>query len=138
MLEMMVVLIIVGITGSVTAGRIHQLMVQNRIQRAASAVRSDLEAAFALAGRNRQPIEITWNSSTMQLGITNRAGTTAFRHTSLGMDAYGLRPQDVQFSASPLEVYPDGLAADTLNITISRGGNSKQVRMSRAGLILIQ
>jgi hypothetical protein len=74
----------------------------------------------------------------MQLGVTNRAGTTAFRHTTLGMDGYGLRTRDVRFSRNPIEVYPNGLAQDTLTITLTRSGMTKHIRMSRAGLVLIQ
>jgi len=138
MLEVMVALVIVGVTSSITVGKIHLLMIQTRIQRAATSVQNDLEAAFALAGRNRRPIRISWNSSTQQMAVTDRAGTTAFRHTNLDMGSYGLRPKDVSFSRSPVEVYPDGLANDTLTITIRRSGNIKLIRMSRAGLVLIQ
>ncbi len=74
----------------------------------------------------------------MQMGVTNRAGTTAFRHTNLGMGAYGLRSADVSFSSSPVEVYPDGLANDTLTITISHTSITKHVRMTRTGMVLIQ
>jgi type II secretion system protein H len=137
-LEMMVVVVIVGITGTITAGKVRNLMIQNRIQRASTAVRNDLEAAFALAARNRRPIHIEWNSSTMQLAVMDRADTTAFRHTTLGMGGYGLRTKDVRFSRSPIEVYPNGMASDTLNITFSRSGSMKQVRMSRTGLVQVQ
>ncbi len=134
----MVVLVIVGITSSITVGKIQQLMVQNRIQRAATSVQNDMEAAFAIAVRDHTPIRISWNSSTMQMAVTNRAGTTAFRHTNLGMGAYGLRSADVSFSRSPLEVYPDGLANDTLTITISHTSITRHVRMTRTGMVLIQ
>ena len=138
MLEMMVVLVIVGITSSITVGRIERLMVNNRIQRAATAARNDLEAAFAIAARDRRPVRIGWDSTTMSLAVTDRAGTTAFRHTTLGMGGFGLRKRDVRFSTTPLEVYPNGFAQDTLTITIARSGTIKRVRMSRAGLVLVQ
>ena len=138
MLEMMVVVVIVGITGTITAGRMHALIIQSRIQRASTAVRNDLEAAFAIAARNRRPIHIEWNSSTMQLAVMDRSDATAFRHTTLGMDGYGLRSSDVSFSHSPIEVYPNGMASDTLNITFSRSGSVKHVRMSRSGLVQVQ
>ena len=138
MLEVMVALVIVGVTSSITVGKIHLLMIQTRIQRAATSVQNDLEAAFALAGRNRRPIRISWNSSTQQMAVTDRAGTTAFRHTNLGIGSFGLRSRDVIFSRSSIEVYPDGLASDTLAILLRRSGYYKYVRMSRAGLVLIQ
>jgi type II secretory pathway pseudopilin PulG len=135
MLEMMVVLVIVGITGTVTAGRVHALIIKSRIQRASTAVRNDLEAAFALAARNRRPIHIEWSSSKMQLVVMDRSDVTAFRRTTLGMGGYGLRTKDVRFSSSPIDVFPNGMAGDTLNIRFSRSGNVTHVRMSRTGLI---
>ena len=90
MIEMMAALVIVGITSAMSAGRIHDLIIQERIARAATAVQNDLEAAFAIAGRNRRPIRIVWSAANMQLDVTDRAGTTAYRHTGLGPDAYGL------------------------------------------------
>jgi len=137
MLEMMVVIVIVGITGTITAGRVNALIVQSRIQRASTAVRNDLEAAFILAARNRRPIHIEWNSAKMQLVVMDRSDVTAFRRTTLGMGGYGLRSTDVGLSSSPIEVYPNGMASDTLNITFSRSGNVKRIRMSRTGLVQI-
>jgi Tfp pilus assembly protein FimT len=134
----MVALVIVGITSSITVGKIHQLMIQNRIQRAATTVRNDLEAAFALAVRNRRPIHVTWNSATQQMYVSSRDGLTTFRKTNLGIGSFGLRTKDVAFSRSTLEVYPDGLANDTLTITIRRSGNIKLVRTSRSGLVVVQ
>ena len=83
LLETVVVLVIVGITSSITVGKIYQLMLVTRIQRAATSVRNDMEGAFALAVRNRRPMRISWNSSTQQMTVTDRAGTTVFRRTNL-------------------------------------------------------
>jgi prepilin-type N-terminal cleavage/methylation domain-containing protein len=137
-LEMMVVLVIVGITTAMTAGRIQALMVQNRVQRAATAVQNDIEAAFAIASRDRRPIRISWNQATMQLNVTDRAGTTAFRRTTLGIAGYGLRRTDVAFSSNPIEIYPNGLAQAADTITISKFSYTKRVVMSRSGLVLVQ
>lgn len=138
MIEMMAALVVVGITSAMSAGRIHDLIIQQRIVRAATAAQNDLEAAFALAVRNRKPIRIVWSATDMQLGVTDRAGTIAFRHTGLGPDAYGLRSGDVSFSSSPVEVYPNGLASDTLTITLTGPNVTKRVRMTRAGMVMIQ
>jgi len=138
LLEITVAMVIVGLTSAASAGKVHDIMIQQRVARAATAMRNDLEGAFALAVRNRRPIRISWDATAMQLGVTDRAGTTAYRHTNVGRDAYGLTSSAVSFSRSPVEVYPNGLANDTLTITLSTGGVTKRVRMSRAGLVLIQ
>jgi len=138
LLELMVVVVIMGVVGSMSAGRIHELMLHGRLSRAASGVQNDLEAAFATAGRNRRPIRIVWNSTSMQMQVTDRAGYLTYRRTSLGVDPYGLTPGAVTFSRSPVEVYPTGLANDTLLITLSVENITKRVRMSRAGLVQVQ
>jgi len=117
----------------------HDVIVQQRVYRASNDIQTNVEAAWALAARNRRPIRIAWNSSTMQLKITDRAGTTTFRTASLGQDPYGLLSSNVTFSSSPIEVYPDGLASDTLRITLSVTSVSpaviKRIWVSRAGLV---
>ena len=134
-LELMVVMLIGGVMAKVSIGKIHDLMSQQRVVHAATAIQNDLEAAFQIAGRNRAPVRISWDATVQQLSITNRAGTTTFRKTTLGRQAYGFASNAVTVSTSPLEVYPNGLAADTLLVTISSNGFTKKLRMSRAGLV---
>jgi Tfp pilus assembly protein FimT len=133
----MVVMLIGGVMAKMSIGRIHDLMSQQRVSHAATAVQNDLEAAFQIAGRNRQPVRIAWDVSVMQLEITDRAGTTYYRRTNLGRQAYGFASNAVTFSTNPVEVYPNGLANNTLLITLSSNTFTKKLRMSRAGLVQV-
>jgi type II secretory pathway pseudopilin PulG len=133
-----VVLVIVGITSAVTAGRIHSLIIQERVQRAATAVRSDIEAAFTLAQRNRRPIRIDWDPTSMQLQVNSRYWSRSYRQTNLGPDAYGLKSGNVSFSRWTTEVFPNGFAEDVLTITLSASNVTKTISMSRAGLVQVQ
>ena len=138
MLEVLVVIVIAGILMAISFPKLHNLMVHQRMARAASAAQSSLESAFAIAGRNRRPIRISWSSSAMQLDVTDRAGTTYYRRTGLGQSPYGLTASNVTFSQSPIEVYPNGLANSPLTITFNLGTDSTHVVMSRAGMVKIQ
>ena len=138
MIEVTLVLVIVGITGAMSAGRIHQLMIQQLVARAATVLQNDLESAFAIAIRNRRPIRISWNSSSMQLGVTDRAGSTTYRHSNLGSSAFGLRASNVSVSTTPVEIYPNGLANNDLTITLTMETVTKRIWMSRAGLVIVQ
>ena len=134
----MVVVTIMGVVGAMSAGRVHALIVHQRVTRAASAVQNNLEAAFATSGRNRRPVRIAWDAASAQLQVTNRAGTRTYSHTNLGRDPYGLGSSAVSVSSSPVEVFPTGLASDTLLVTITLENTTKRVRMSRAGMIDVQ
>jgi hypothetical protein len=138
MFEVMVTLVVLGIVSAMSAGRIHDLLIQQRVMRASTAVGNGLEAAFALASRNHQPVRISWSASNMQLGITDRTGAVYYQRIGLGAEAYGFQSDNVSFSRSPLEVYPNGLAADTLTITLSANGTTKHIRMTRAGLVRVE
>lgn len=138
MLEVVVVLTVVGIISALSAGRIHAIIVQQRVSRAATSLQSDLEAAFAIASRNRQPIRITWNASTMQMGVTDRAGAIYYRKATLGTDDFGIPSSGVSFSHSPLEVYPNGIASDSLVIVLTLEGNTRTITVSRTGMVRIQ
>jgi type II secretory pathway pseudopilin PulG len=140
LLEMIVMLILVGIVASISGGRLTAMRAQQQVTRASSVIQTQLEKAFAIAGRNRQPMEIVWNSTLRQLSVTNRAGTLTYGQLKLGSD-YGLRSGEVTSSATSVEVYPNGLANGTLTITIQtvRGGRTytKVVSMNRAGLVKV-
>jgi prepilin-type N-terminal cleavage/methylation domain-containing protein len=137
LLEVLVALIIVGIVSALSAGKFHAIGVQQKVARAAQSAQNDLEFAFTLAARNRQPVRISWNSSKMQMAVTDRAGTTYFRRTPLGKD-YGFSASNVTFSQSPIEVYPNGLANSTLTISITLESSSRTITMSRGGMVRIQ
>ena len=137
MIEIMLVVMIMGVVGALSAGRIHAIIVQQRVARAATSLQSDLESAFAIAARNRRPVRISWNSSKMQMGVTDRGGTVFYRRTPLGKDAYGFSASNVTFTNNPLEIYPNGLAGDTLAIIMSLEGNTRTIVVSRAGMVRI-
>lgn len=137
LIELMLVLSVLGIVASVSVGKLHEVIVQQRVARASTAVQSTVETAFAIAIRNHRPIRISWSSAAMRLDVTDAAGTTTFRSLSLGGDAYSMPTGSVTVSRSPLEVYPNGLAADTLSVAFIAPTTSKRVRVSRAGLVQV-
>jgi prepilin-type N-terminal cleavage/methylation domain-containing protein len=134
-LELLIVMLIMGVMAQLSMGRVHAMLNQQRVVHAATAIQNDLEAAFQIAARNRKPVQIKWDSTMQQLIIGDRSGSMFYRKTNLGLQAYGFRGGAVTVSQSPLQIYPNGLAADTLLITISSNGVTKKVRMSRAGLV---
>jgi prepilin-type N-terminal cleavage/methylation domain-containing protein len=136
MIELIAVLTIVGITFGMSAGRIHDLIIQERIARAATAVQNDLEAAFAIATRNRRPIRIVWSADDMQLYVTDRDGTITYRHTGLGRDPYGLKASNVSSSWSFVEVFPNGMSDHPLSIWFNMEHHKKTVEMSRTGMVV--
>lgn len=134
-IEMLAVMLIVGIVGMMSLGKIRALMVHSRLRNASISIQNDVETAFTLATRNRRPIRIYWSSDNKQMRIADRNGTI-YRKLNLGA-TYGLTTSNVTFSRSPVEVYPDGLAQDTLLITLQRYGDTSKVWMSTGGIVKV-
>ena len=140
-LEMLVVVILVGIIMSVAGVRVSGMMTQQRVVRAASTIQTDMELAYAIAGRNREPMKIVFSTSASAIlvRVTNRTGTTEYKRTDLRQ--MGLANGNVTASSNEVTVFPNGFASDTLSIEISvtKNGivNKRRVRMSRAGMVKV-
>lgn len=135
LIEILVSVGLVGIALYISVPRFARLRDQSRVQRAAQTLQAEVQQAFAIAGRNRVPIRLTWNSSALQLQITNLAGNTVFRRAGVGTGSFGLNASNVTMTPSSLTVFPNGLANDSLVITVSRSGFSRTVRVARSGMI---
>lgn len=137
LIELLTVFVIAGILGMLSIGSISKQIQQARVQRAAQSITLDLQSAFAISARNRAPVRIVWDSSRMMFSVTNRAQTVAFRKISLGAGAgYNLTASQVTvYPSSPVEVFPNGLATDSLSVSINVNGYTKRIRMTRAGLV---
>jgi type II secretory pathway pseudopilin PulG len=136
---MMVAVTIVGIAVALSMPRVQAISNQNKVQRAAQALQQETQQAFAIAGRNRAPVTLRWSAASLQLQTTNLAGTTVYRRLGLGTGGgYGLDTSQVHMTPTTLTVFPNGLAADTLLITLARRGYSRTIRMSRSGMVRIR
>jgi prepilin-type N-terminal cleavage/methylation domain-containing protein len=142
LMEMLIVVILIGIVMSVAGVRVSSMMTQQRVIRAAGTIQTQLETAYAMAGRNREPMKIavTTTSSAMTLKVTNRDGSKTFG-TPIDFKVLGLPTGSVTSSSSGITVFPNGFASDTLSIKISVTRSStlyrRIVRMSRAGLVKV-
>jgi prepilin-type N-terminal cleavage/methylation domain-containing protein len=138
MLELLLVITMIGIISMMSFGRVGSMMTQWRVNKAAQALGEELQAAFAIVGRDRRPVRIVINKDSMQVRITNRDGSVIYRKRDIGKwSAYKLDSANVQASTLMLEVYPPGLAADSLSIGITRDGKFRRVRMLRGGLVQV-
>ena len=137
MVELLLVISMIGLMSIMATGQTSQMMTQWRVSRAAQAYGEELQSAFALVGRNRKPMMIVLDRSAMEIRMHDRAGVV-YRRRGLGPgSAYKLDAANFTTSRDSVEVYPPGLAADSMTVTISRNGKLRRVRMLRGGLVQI-
>ena len=140
LLELMLVIIMIGLLSMVSFRRVGAMTTQWRVNRAAQAYGEELQAAFAIVGRDRRPVRITIDRTAMELLITNRDASVTYRRRNFGKEsAYKLDSADIAIDPlkRTLEVYPPGLAADSIQVEITRQGKYRRIRMLRGGLVQI-
>jgi len=137
MIEMLLVVLIVAILASIGLSNFTRLVDQARIDRAATTLSYDLQMAFALVGRNRKPVRITWDSTNVRFNITDRSDTL-FRTRPMGPTSeFKLRQTDFTVSKPVVEIYPPGLSNFPLTINIVNRSQKRTLLMSRGGLVQV-
>lgn len=142
LIELLIVFGLVGVVASIAIRSVGDTIRRDRVQKAAAIISTDLEQAFALAGRQRTPIRLLFDSTKRTFAVADRADTTLKFRTrqfvvgDLALDYYSV-------SSNTLDVLPSGLSADTLSIRLgiySRNGvpYDRTIRMTRGGLVRIK
>jgi prepilin-type N-terminal cleavage/methylation domain-containing protein len=138
MIEILIVLSVVAIITSISTVGFTRILNQVRIDRAAKTLSYDLQMAFALVGRNRQPVRIIWNPTLVQFTITDRGNIALYRTRPMGpATEFKLLAKNFTVSSSMVEIYPPGLAATSLNVHIVNGSLKRTIAMSRGGLVRV-
>src|SRR6476646_8934813 len=76
LVELLIVLALIGIVASIAIRSVGDTIRRDRVQKAAAIVSTDLEQAFALAGRQRTPIRLLFDSTRKKFAVADRADTT--------------------------------------------------------------
>ena len=142
MIEMLVVFIVFGVSAMIAIRSVGDTLRRDRVSKAAAILSTDLEQAFALAARQRTPIRLRMVDSVQLFTVRDRTDTTVrYRRRSFGSGSeYSL---DYMLSSKDsIDVMPNGLASDTLNITLgvtTTGGAryTKSIRATRGGLVRV-
>jgi prepilin-type N-terminal cleavage/methylation domain-containing protein len=134
LIEMMIVIVIAGATASVVAPTVRHGVARTRVQRAASVVAGDLELAFSQAARQRKPIRVTFDSSTLSYTVADRASGTVLFSRAFGPNS-DLALGSVTASASTLDIYPNGIASGPDTVRLQLDGQARRVTVTRVGVI---
>lgn len=134
MLEMLIVLIVVALLVTISVPKMARIMSHERVNRAAQVIVNDLQNGFAMAGRQRAPVRLTFTASTKTYVFTDRAtGTVLQTRTMNNQSEYGL----TTLSSTPttVDVLPNGIGSASFTVTIAQNGYTRTVTASSAGFV---
>ncbi|MGK2960762.1 MAG: pilus assembly FimT family protein [Gemmatimonadaceae bacterium] len=135
MLEMLVVIIILGILVTIAIPKIATMIRHERVNRAAQVVAQDLQNGFAMAGRQRAPVRITFYPETQRYVFTDRTSGNVLqtRLLSEGSD-FSIKQMTVE-PGNEVDVLPNGIGSVSFVVTLANGDYSRKVTASSAGFV---
>ncbi len=136
LIEMVITIVVFGILVSVAWVRMGPALTSARVRNAATVIATDLQYAQMLAVRQHRPVAVIVDNSLKSYIIRLRDTSVTFRNRFFGQDTEFLLDS---LSATPTSVvlYPNGVTAATTTFTVSQGGYTRHVRLTRAGQVRI-
>ena len=136
LIEMMVTVSMLGIMVGMVAPNVSKDISHSRVNGAAQVVAGDLEQALSLAGRQRRPIRVVIDGSAKEIRLTDRVSGQLISRRALGnLTEYKL--YSVAGSPATVDVLPHGVATASTIVTLSAGGYSRRVTMTRGGHVRV-
>lgn len=135
LLELLVVVLIVGILATMTGPAMSRIVRHNRVNRSATLIAADLQNAFAVAARQREPIRIQADASTKSYQFIDRKSGAVLRIRTFYGDTSEYRLTRLVFTPATIDVFPSGISSAALRVDLSNGDYSRQVTASTAGFI---
>ena len=137
MLELMLVIVLIGMMTAFALPKITRVIRASQVNRAAAIVAADLESAFTLAARRRQPMRIACTCGTGRYTIAERvSGTVRISRALVGDSDLGT--MTLTFSQTPVDVFPNGvasIAAAPLLVRVTSGASTRAVTVTSAGFV---
>ena len=137
LIEVLVVVIILGIMAGVAGPAMSVMVRHNRVNRATMVITSDLQNAFAVAARQRQPVRIQADSANRSYQFIDRKTGAVLRIRTFYGDNSEYLLNTLVFNPSTVDVFPNGVSSAALTVKLANGDYSKQINASTAGFVRI-
>ena len=142
-IEMLVVFIVFAAVATISVRSVGDTLRRDRVSKIGAVLSADIEQAFAIAARQREPVRMVVDRTNKRFSIQNRniATPTIYKTRSFAISGeYGV--DSLWTNKDTIDIMPNGLATDTLKLALivrTTGGATyeKAVRVSKGGLVRI-
>jgi type II secretory pathway pseudopilin PulG len=133
--EILVIIAILGILATMSGPAMSRVVRHNRVNRSATVIAADLQNAFAVAARQRQPVRIQADPATRSYQFVDRRTGQVLRIRTFYGDTSEYRLTSLVFTPSTIDVFPSGISSAALTVDLANGDYSRQITASTAGFI---
>jgi len=135
--ELLVVVVILGVLATIMGPATSRIVRHNRVNRAATVIASDLQNAFAVAARQREPVRIQADASTRSYQFIDRKTGTVLRIRTFYGDTSEYRLTSLVFTPATIDVFPSGISSAPVEINLANGDYSRKITASTAGFVRV-
>lgn len=136
--ELIAVVAILGILAAIAGPAMSRIVRHQRVNRAATVIASDLQNAFAVAARQRQPVRIQADATTRSYQFVDRKTNAVLRIRTFYGDTSEYRLTKLVFTPATIDVFPSGISSNAVTIDLANGDYAKQITASTAGFVRIK
>ena len=133
--ELLIVLAIMGILAAMVGPAMSRIVRHNRANRAATVIAADLQNAFAVAARQREPVRIQADAATKSYQFLDRKSGAILRIRSFYGDTSEYRLTSLVFTPATIDVFPAGVSSGPLVVNLANGDYARQITASSAGFV---
>ena len=136
--ELLIVVVILGVLATMTGPAMSRIVRHQRVNRAATVIASDMQNAFAVAARQREPVRIQADAATRSYQFVDRKTGTVLRIRTFYGDTSEYRLTSLVFSSATLDVFPNGVSSAADTIDLANGDYAKRITVSTAGFVRVK
>lgn len=136
-IELIVLVTIIGVLASIGGPALSRIVRHGRTNKAAIVIASDLQNAFAVAARQRQPVTIVADSATKSYQFVDRKTLVVLRIRSFYGDTSEYRLSMLVFTPTSVDVFPSGVSSSPITVNLGNGDYTRQITASTAGFIRV-
>lgn len=137
LVEALIAIVILGILVGALAPVVSRQISHSRVNNAVQTLASDLENALSLAGRQRAPVRVTVDPALRSVLIADRSTGAVITQRTYG-PASEFKLETLNASPASVDLLPQGRATSAATVTVGIGSYSRQLTMTRAGLVRVQ
>ena len=135
--ELIVLVTIIGVLASIGGPALSRIVRHGRTNKAAIVVASDLQNAFAVAARQREPVTITADSTTKSYQFIDRKTGSVLRIRSFYGDTSEYRLSRLVFNPTTVDVFPSGVSSSPITVDLANGDYARKITASTAGFVRV-